>query len=448
MLGDCSFCGRFGHKSEVCRRSDQAEALKKTNIKKDKERKIKKDKVKKKTKAKKVRDFLEIFDVNSPESSEAEVVSSDEESESEDQSPGPAVKKVHETPESRREARAHAFAENISDEKVIEALNLTKLASKSKVKKVMSKKGRSYTDAAVSKYRNFRKSNTETLLLDTGAGVNIVGEDIIKDIGVKVYKLKHERQVTEASGNKLDIIGVCEFYVKLECLKKAKLIKCLVLRGSHVDREILISCDMLVRWDLLHDTFGQETISDYVKRTVVTKISKSVKNVKNVNASDLYCKNTEPTNKLLDNTPKECLKLREKILTENKHNFKDKLGPLDRINHPPVKLKIDESRGIKPVKNTRAYDIPLHLRQAAEDEFNEMLAAGIIEPAEPEATGWASMAFPRKKPNSSPIKVCWVTDFRDLNRALDRPVWGGESSSQLLRHLHLGKIFCRVSEMT
>ena len=111
-----------------------------------------------------------------------------------------------------------------------------------------------------------------------------------------MYKLKHERQVTEASGNKLDIIGVCEIYVKLDCLKKVKVIKCLVLRGSHVDREILISCKTLVSWDLLHDTFGRETITNYVKRNVAKKISKciqnfNVKNVKNVNKSDLYCKN-------------------------------------------------------------------------------------------------------------------------------------------------------------
>ena len=87
------------------------------------------------------------------------------------------------------------------------------------------------------------------------------------------------------------------------------------------------------------------------------------------------------------------------------------------------------------MKNTRAYDIPLHLREAAKDEFNEMIRAGIIVEADAEATEWASLAFPRRKPNSSPIKCRWVTDFRDLNKALDRPVWGGESSGQLLRQL-------------
>ena len=54
----------------------------------------------------------------------------------------------------------------------------------------MSKKGRSYTHAAISKYNNFRKSKTETLLLDTGAGVNIAGEDIIKDSGFKSIQVK------------------------------------------------------------------------------------------------------------------------------------------------------------------------------------------------------------------------------------------------------------------
>ena len=34
-----------------------------------------------------------------------------------------------------------------------------------------------------------------------------------------------------------------------------------------------------------------------------------------------------------------------------------------------------------------------------------------------------------------PIKFRWVTDFPNLNKALKRPVWGGESSGQLLEHV-------------
>ena len=113
----------------------------------------------------------------------------------------------------------------------------------------------------------------------------------------------------------------------------------------------------------------------------------------------------------------------------------EKLGPLDRLKCDPVQLKIDTSREIKPKKNTQCYDIPLHLREAAREEFNEMIKAGIVVAADGEPNEWSSLAFPRRKPNSYPAKCRWVADFRDLNRALDRPVWGGESSGQLLRHL-------------
>ena len=93
--------------------------------------------------------------------------------------------------------------------------------------------------------------------------------------------------------------------------------------------------------------------------------------------------------------------------------FKEKLGPEDRVNCAPVKLEIDESRGIKPVKNTKAFDIPIHLRKAATAEFCEMKKAGLIVESRGEASEWVSQAFPRRKPNSWPIKFRWVTDFRD-----------------------------------
>ena len=51
-------------------------------------------------------------------------------------------------------------------------------------------------------------------------------------------------------------------------------------------------------------------------------ISKKVKN--NVNLNDLYSKSNKPTNKLLENTPKECLKLREKNSKGTQKSFQRK----------------------------------------------------------------------------------------------------------------------------
>ena len=42
------------------------------------------------------------------------------------------------------------------------------------------------------------------------------------------------------------------------------------------------------------------------------------------------------------------------------------------------------------------------------------------------ASEWCSQSFPVQKPHSNPISCRWVTDFRNLNRALKRPVWGGK----------------------
>ena len=80
----------------------------------------------------------------------------------------------------------------------------------------------SYTDGMVSNRLDFRSARIERLLLDSGAQVNIVGEAIARDAKVKIFKLKTERFVTEASGNTLNIIGVCELFIKLSFLKTAK----------------------------------------------------------------------------------------------------------------------------------------------------------------------------------------------------------------------------------
>ena len=120
-------------------------------------------------------ELVQAMTLNSPViSSEDETSSSD----SETSSPNLAVMRVqekqHQTPLSRREARANEFAGLISDQKVIDTLNRTHMASK--VKKAKTAKGMSYTEGEVSNNMDFRDSRTEMLLLDSGAMVNIVGE--------------------------------------------------------------------------------------------------------------------------------------------------------------------------------------------------------------------------------------------------------------------------------
>ena len=110
-------------------------------------------------------------------------------------------------------------------------------------------------------------------------------------------KLKQKRFVTEASGNMLNIIGSVEIYVQIPFVKSTKKLECLVLRGASVDREILVSCDTLMKWDLIHDTLGRETVTDYIYRNHATRYnisnSKLINKCKNINSmSQLYSKST------------------------------------------------------------------------------------------------------------------------------------------------------------
>jgi len=244
-----------------------------------------------------LKDLVESLTINSPNISESE--SSDSDSSPERESVNRVqLQQTQDAPNSRRNRRANVYAE-ISDDEVINTLNRTKMASINKVKKAKSK-GMSYTDGLVSNRLDCRNAKLERLLLDSGAQVNIVGETIAREAKIKIFKLTKDRFVTEASGNRLNIIGTCEFYVKLSFLRTAKKITCLVLRGEAVDREILISCETLLKWDLIHSSFGQETVTDYCIRNSTNynrNFNNSIKRskIKNVNIAQLYSKSKVTT---------------------------------------------------------------------------------------------------------------------------------------------------------
>ena len=125
----------------------------------------------------------------------------------------------------------------------------------------------------ISRSTNFREAKAEKFLFDSGASVSIMGEIMARENKLTIRRLSKPRNVHEASGAKLDIIGTADMFVKLAAIGKIKKLRCLTLRGSGVDREVLISCKMLKRWDLLHETFYHETMRQYVKCKLKFSIS-------------------------------------------------------------------------------------------------------------------------------------------------------------------------------
>ena len=74
------------------------------------------------------------------------------------------------------------------------------------------------------------------------------------------------------------------------------------------------------------------------------------------------------------------------------NNFATKLGPKDRMNVPPVKLVVDEDRGVRPTAHIKPFDTPFHLRKPYEQEIRDALAGEVLVPCD-KPTKWSSKAF-------------------------------------------------------
>ena len=72
--------------------------------------------------------------------------------------------------------------------------------------------------------------------------------------------------------------------------------------------------------------------------------------------------------------------------------------------------------------------------------------AGILEKCGMEPSQWASKAFPVVKGNGK--DVCIVSDFKQLNKAIERPHWPTESSDQLLRNIESDSRFFVTLDLT
>ena len=123
------------------------------------------------------------------------------------------------------------------------------------VKIKIAKENDNSAQGLVSKNTDFRQAREEKFLFDSGAQVCIMGETMARENNLKIKRLAKPKNVHEASGAKLDIIGSADMFVKIAAIGKTKKLTCLILRGNSVDREILINIKMLKSWNLVHPTF-------------------------------------------------------------------------------------------------------------------------------------------------------------------------------------------------
>merc|ERR1712030_116172 len=134
MGGQCSYCKRFGHKSEVCRTKPPIPAP---------EPVVKKNEgTRKKTKAKTIKEISDLVESLRIHSQDISEESSESDSQTTQSVNRVQVKSPQANRNSRRGSRSTSYAEipEISDDEVINALNRTKIAAIN-IKKTKNSKG-------------------------------------------------------------------------------------------------------------------------------------------------------------------------------------------------------------------------------------------------------------------------------------------------------------------
>ena len=108
------------------------------------------------------------------------------------------------------------------------------------------------------------------IVWDSGYSKDIISEEIVRALGVNINKLNRPLKIMTASGDSLYILGTCNRYIKTQVTdRRRKILDCAVLRGNKAEREILVSLQNMKKFCIVHETFGLETIDDYVYNTSV-----------------------------------------------------------------------------------------------------------------------------------------------------------------------------------
>ena len=440
--GPCGNCSRFGHKTELCRNPKseakklaeadaEAKKAKKLKLKQEKaerKRKQKEKEKKEKEEAQRKLDAVKKITVSTSSSDcESPVHVVDARAA---RAGGPRARRV-----GQQSGNFYTFPNVGSIHEDIEQKSMEELEAEFGRVKLARKDNASPTiEGKISGNSKMTHSTTQPFVCDTGCSWPVISDKIILTMGIPIRPFKKRLNIVDASGNNLKLLGSSKFFISIPQVlgeDRVEPVEAAVLADNEVDAELLVSMSLLLAWDLIPPLFPRQTVTAYFNslsenRNKIEKCDKVFSSVQQTEISE------NESYKLPKPSP-ACTKLREKILGKYTGVFKESLSKDDRINCPPVRLKINPEANIKAVAHTKPYDCPWHMRKALDREIKLAVEAGILTPCD-QATAWCHQLFPVMKPGK--VDECRIVcDFRRLNAALERPVFPTESSMQMLRHL-------------
>ena len=111
------------------------------------------------------------------------------------------------------------------------------------------------------------------------------------------------------------------------------------------------------------------------------------------------------------------------------------MRPGDKVNVPPVQIEVDEEADVTPTNVKCPHDIHIQMQKAADEEIQDLLAAGVIAPSTKPTKHSTHGMFRCKKTKDGSIKVRLVADLKGVNQIIKHPGWPNEGSSNLLKRI-------------
>ena len=181
------------------------------------------------------------------------------------------------------------------------------------------------------------RSTEVAAIMDSGCTHPLSTLTVTKALKMETTPLDRELEIVEASGRILRILGTVQFYLQCEVLGGRKWMEAAVIEGEGAS-EVLVSLGLMKKWDIMYDTFPEETVSDFLEMKT-NKVKFAYSSLYSVH-SDIYNKSVN-----IKQPSRQCKDLKLDIVKKWGDCFKEKLGPNDRMSVEPVKLRMkDQSK--------------------------------------------------------------------------------------------------------
>ena len=125
-------------------------------------------------------------------------------------------------------------------------------------------------------------------VMDSGCSFPLTSTAVVEALGIEVKPLKEKLEMLDASNRIMEIIGTARIYIDNEVLGGRKCVEAAVTESNK--KETLIYLGLLKKWDLVHESFPFQTISDYVYQNRRNKVHKAYSTTYNFH-SNIYEEN-------------------------------------------------------------------------------------------------------------------------------------------------------------